>query len=242
MNNNQQARNNLINKVIRTISVGGAVFVSIYAGYLLLLYYKKIYNFAVKRYNLNLITYQNKLKEIFTNIKNASIYIKSVEKIEVIDIDTATVKLQKRRIIFNVTDGTKVCAVSDDNKIISNSLRKENIPLFFYPYPLLCEIFENIEEKLFSQYKTIAMNWMLFPTLQKVSLVYLKPSYDGFHIYLWLRSSVRLYGGFHFSLTRSLVQEIENKLAKLAMLEDYLKDFPVVEIDLSYKKFLVKLE
>ncbi len=240
--------NNNLKSLIKSKLCSGVLVVIIilihtYFIYALFLFYLKIHKFAISKYNVNLSHYEDKLKEIFNLIRDSSNYIKEVKKLELNDMNNIIVRLSKRKVMFNLTDGTKFCAVSDDNKIIATDLKSEiTLPLFFYPYQLSCKIFDTIDKKLFNQYKIIAKNWLLFPNLSKVLVFYLKPTYDGFHLYFWVENSNRFYAGIFHSVSKYILQDIDRKLVKFNTKKKYLENFSISQIDLSFKKILVRIE
>lgn len=204
-------------------------------------FYNKIDSVAKYKYNINISIYEKKLKEIYSLFKNSSSYIKSVEKVEIEDRNNATVYLNIRKEIFCITDGNKIYVVSDDNKILSEKECKNSLPIFFYPNSISPTTLDKIDDMLFKYYETIANNIKALPNLNKVKIFYIKPSYDILHLYFWLDGNIKFYAGHFTNITKGLLYDIDKKLSAALTKIENLKDFRIFEVDLSFKKTLVKL-
>lgn len=203
--------------------------------------YRKIDAIAITKYRIDLPAYENKLQNIYNSLKESSIYVRNVEKVEVEDMDNVLVSLGIRKEIFYVTDGDRICSVSDDNKIMRENRNIYSLPVFFYPQTISCKIMSSIDERLFKYYETVALNIKTFPYLRKIKVFYLKPSYDVLHIYFWIDNNVKFYAGYFPNITREVLKEIDKRLGVVFSKMNNIKDMQFSEVDLSFRKIIVKI-
>lgn len=206
-------------------------------------YYKKISIVAKTKYGIDFSPYREKLAEIYNLLRDSSKYIKNVQKVEVENLNNIIVSLETRKEIFYITDGDKIYTVSDDNKVIREYENIPSSPVFFYPYPITINgsIIEKVDDRLFRQYETIAINIRMFPALKKVKMFYLKTSWDIIHLYFWIDENIKFYGGYFNNITKEHLKVIDKKLGDTLIKIKKLDDISITEVDISYHKPLIKL-
>ncbi len=203
--------------------------------------YKKIYAIATTKYRINLSSYEKKLQHIYNSLKESSNYIRNVEKVAIEDKDNMLVSLDIRKEIFYVTDGDKTCSVSDDNKIMKEYNNVHSLPIFFYAQTLSCKSMREIDKRLFKYYQTVAYHIKTLPNLRKIKAIYIKPSYDVLHLYFWIDHNVKLYAGYFSNITKDVLKEIDKRLGSALSKIDNIKDIPFYEVDLSFRRTIIKI-
>lgn len=203
--------------------------------------YNRIDTIITTKYRVNLSAYEKRLQDIYKTLKGSSNYIRDVVGVEVEDEDDISVTLGVRKEIFYITDGNKICSVSDDNRIMEESKSIRSLPVFFYPYVVSCKIMAGIDDRLFKYYETITSNMKVLLNLRKIKVFYIKPSYDVLHIYFWIDNNVKFYAGYFLSVTRDMLRGIDRRLGAVLLKLENLKDFQLSEVDLSFRKVIVKL-